>query len=55
MGGELGTPVAQEERDTARTAPFVRFDLRVDKTAIWNDLNHYSDLAHRLVPETRVP
>lgn len=33
---------------SARTAPFVRFDLRVDKTAVWNDwlLDFYVDIAN---------
>jgi TonB family protein len=46
----------------ARTSPFVRFDLRIDKTAVWNDwlLDFYVDVANvvlgaeELGPESEV-
>ncbi len=35
----------------ARTATFVRFDLRIDKTAIWNDwlLDFYIDISNAIL------
>ncbi|MCC7383042.1 MAG: TonB family protein [Deltaproteobacteria bacterium] len=48
---------------TSRTSPFVRFDLRIDKTVIWNDwlLDFYVDVSNamlaveELAPGTEFP
>lgn len=54
---QSGRPVTTTSGlSSARTDPFVRFDLRIDKTAVWNDwlLDFYIDISNTILAADEV-